>query len=649
MSRPSLPSLTVLSLLLAALHGAAAAQTAPMAPDIPASRFAATVPNADYIRQEVMIPMRDGTKLYTVIVIPKAVANATAKAPIMLTRTPYNAARRTGRMKSPHITSILGDGDDAFIDNGYIRVFQDVRGKYGSEGDYVMTRPVRGPLNDTKVDHSTDAWDTIDWLVKNVPQSNGKVGMVGSSYEGFTVLMALVEPHPALKAAVPMSPMVDGWRGDDWFHNGAFRNTNLAYIAGQNAARGEGESIVTGVYDDYEAWLRAGSTGDFAREYGVDQLNFTKKLFEHPAYDSYWQEQALDRILAKRPLTVPTMTVVGRWDQEDIYGAYATYAAVEPKDTQNKLNSLVVGPWRHSGVNYEGSSLGALKFSGDTAQQFRREVMLPFFNQYLKDGAPAFDTPPVWSYQTGANRWRRLEQWPLAPSSTPLYLKPGFGLGFEKGAGKSANNAADNAAFDEYVSDPSKPVPFVPRPVRMGDATVWKPWLVNDQRSFSDRPDVLTYVSAPLGAPLQLAGAPMVNLFASTSGTDSDWVVKLIDVYPDEVAAQPELGGYQLPISMDIFRGRYRQGLDKPLAIPANKAERYRFALPNVDHVFLPGHRIMVQIQSSWFPLYDRNPQTFVPNIFHARAGDYRKATQRIYHAPGLESAIELPVVAAGR
>ncbi|MFK3740496.1 CocE/NonD family hydrolase [Massilia sp. TN1-12] len=634
-----LPSLSVLSLLLAASYGTVQAQTAPMAPDIPSTPFSATVPNADYVKQEFMIPMRDGVKLYTVVVIPKAVMQG--KAPIMLTRTPYNAAGRAGRMKSPHITSILGDGDDAFIENGYIRVFQDVRGKYGSEGDYVMTRPVRGPLNNTQVDHSTDAYDTIDWLVKNVPQSNGKVGMVGSSYEGFTVLMALVEPHPALKAAVPMSPMVDGWRGDDWFHNGAFRNPNLAYVVGQNAARGKGEQIVTGVYDDYEAFLRAGSTADFAHAYGIDQLNFVKKLFEHPAYDSFWQEQALDRILAKRPLTVPTMSVVGRWDQEDIYGAYATYAAVEPQDKTNKLNSLVVGPWRHSGVNYEGSTLGALKFTGDTAQQFRRDVMLPFFNQYLKDGAPAFDTPPVWSYQTGVNRWRRLEQWPLAQATKPLYLKPGFGLGFEKMEGK-----VDKASsFDEYVSDPAKPVPFVPRPVRMGDGNVWKPWLVTDQRSYSDRTDVVTYVTGPLSAPLQLAGQPMVNLFASTSGTDSDWVVKLIDVYPDESAAQPELGGYQLPIAMDIFRGRYRQGLDKPVAATPNKAERYRFALPNVDHVFLPGHRIMVQIQSSWFPLYDRNPQTFVPNIFHAKPADYRKATQRIYHAPGLESVIELPVV----
>jgi putative CocE/NonD family hydrolase len=624
---------SALAILALALHAPAFAQTAAMAPDIASTKFEALVPGADYVKQVVMIPMRDGVKLYTVIVVPK---NA-ARAPMMLTRTPYNAAKRASRNHSPSMASMLPEGDDNFVANGYIRVFQDVRGKHGSEGDYVMTRPIRGPLNNTKVDHATDAYDTIDWLVKNVPQSNGKVGMVGSSYEGFTVLMALADPHPALKAAVPMSPMVDGWRGDDWFQNGAFRTNNLDYIGGQTAARGEGVQLSTGVYDDYDKVLRAGSTADLAKRFGVDQLNFTRKIFEHPAYDSYWQEQAVDRVLAGRPLKVPTMTVVGRWDQEDIYGAYATYAATEPRDKQNDMNHLVVGPWRHSGVNYNGSTLGALKFNGDTAAEFRRDVMQPFFDQYLKDGAPKADTPPVFSYLTGANKWQRLDRWPLAAATTPIYLKDGFRLGFDRAAG--------GEQFDEYVADPAKPVPFVPRPVRMADANVWKPWLVTDQRSFSDRTDVLTYVSEPLRAPLQISGQPMVNLFASTSGTDANWVVKLIDVYPDEVAAQPEMGGYQLGIAMSIFRGRYREGLDKAVPIAAGKVENYRFALPNADHVFLPGHRVMVQIQSSWFPLYDRNPQTFVPNIFYAKAGDYRKATQRVYHAPGMESTIELPVV----
>jgi putative CocE/NonD family hydrolase len=636
MLRPARLPLSVLSLLIMALHAPAHSQTAPMAADIPAAKFEAAMPGADYVKKVVMIPMRDGVKLYTVIVVPKGVTGA----PIMLTRTPYNAAKRAERNQSSSIASMLGEGDDQFIANGYIRVFQDIRGKWGSEGDYVMTRPISGPLNDTKIDHATDAFDTIDWLVKNVPESNGKVGMVGSSYEGFTVLMALAAPHPALKAAVPMSPMVDGWRGDDWFHNGAFRTPNFGYIAGQTAARTGGVALNTGAYDDYDAMLRAGSMADFAKAFGVDQLNYVKKLFEHPAYDSYWQNQALDRILGARPLKVPTMYVVGRWDQEDIYGAYATYAATEKMDKQNDKNYLVVGPWRHSGVNYDGSTLGALKFTGDTAQEFRRDVMLPFFNQYLRDGAPKADTPPVFSYQTGTNKWRRLAAWPQASTLQPMYLKDGFKLALDHTVAP-----AGAAAFDEYVADPAKPVPFVARPVRMHERSVWQPWLVADQRGYSDRTDVLTYVSAPLTAPVAIAGAPMVNLFASTTGTDADWVVKLIDVYPDEMASQPELGGYQLGIAMDIFRGRYREGLDKPLAIPANKVERYRFELPNADHVFLPGHRVMVQIQSSWFPLYDRNPQTFVPNIFFAKPGDYRKATQRVYHAPGMESTIELPIV----
>ena len=633
MSRMIIP-LSALSLLLAALHVSAVGQTAAMAPDIAATKFEATIPGADFVKKVVMIPMRDGVKLYTVIVVPKGAR----RAPIMLTRTPYNAANRAQRNTSPHMASILPEGDDNFVASGYIRVFQDVRGKHGSEGDYVMTRPLRGKLNTTKVDHATDAWDTIEYLVKHVPETNGRVGMVGSSYEGFTVLMALADPHPALKAAVPMSAMVDGWRGDDWFHNGAFRLPNLSYFAGQTGARGSGPALATGVYDDYDFALRAGSTSDYAKLFGVDQLTYTKKMFEHPAYDSYWQEQALDRILGARALKVPTMHVVGRWDQEDIYGPYAAYAATEKLDTANNMNHLVVGPWRHSGVNYNGSSLGPLRFNGDTAAQFRRDVMQPFFDQHLRDGAPQADTPPVWSYRTGADKWQRLDKWPLAQALQPIYLKEGFKLGFDK-------PAAAGAAFEEYVSDPAKPVPFVARPVRSHDGNVWKPWLVSDQRGYSDRPDVLTYVTEPLSEALQISGEPMVNLFAATSGSDADWVVKLIDVYPDEMASQPELGGYQLGIAMDIFRGRYRQGLDQPLAIPAGSVERYRFALPNADHVFLKGHRIMVQIQSSWFPLYDRNPQTFVPNIFFAKPGDYRKATQKIYHAPGMESAIELPVV----
>jgi len=622
--------LTLISLILAAQAGA---QTSPMAPDIVAG-FEAPQDQADYVKRVVMIPMRDGVRLHTVIVVPKGAS----KAPIILTRTPYNADGRAKRNVSPYMQSSMPQGDEVF-GRDFIRVFQDVRGKYGSEGDYVMTRPVRGPLNPSQTDHGTDAWDTIDWLVKNVPETNGKVGMIGSSYEGFTVLMALTDPHPALKVAVPMSAMVDGWRGDDWFHNGAFRVNTLDYIASQNSVKGRGEPLATGTYDDYDSVLRAGSVADLARKHGLDKLNFTKKLFEHPAYDSFWQEQALDRILAKRPLSVPTMHVVGQWDQEDIYGTYVTYAALEKLDKDNKLNYLAIGPWRHSGVNYDGSSLGDLRFTGDTALEFRRDVMVPFMKQYLVDGAPAADTPPVLSYQSGANKWQRLNQWPVSctsgrPSAAkPVYLEEGFKLSWSK--------PASSKGFDEYVADPAKPVPFVPRPVRMGDENVWKPWLVHDQRFVSDRTDVLSYVSEPLKEPLVLSGAPQVHLLASTSGSDADWVVKVIDVYPDEVPSQPALGGYQLPLSMDILRGRYRESFEKPSAIPSNKPLQYSFALPPVNHVVLPGHRVMIQVQSSWFPLYDRNPQTYVPNIFLASPGDYKKATQRVFHG----STVELPVV----
>ncbi len=633
---------TALAILSLPCLAAAQQLTPPLTPDIPA-KFEAPTSGYDYVLRDVMVPMRDGVKLHTVIVLPKDAKGA----PIILTRTPYNASKRAQRYTSPHMLATLPQGDEVFAGEGYIRVFQDVRGKYGSEGDYVMTRPLRGPLNDSAVDHSTDAWDTIDWLVKNVPESNGKVGMIGSSYEGFTVLMALVNPHPALKAAVPMSPMVDGWKGDDWFHNGAFRQTNFDYIYGQTTVKGKGDDIARGDYDDYAAFLAAGSAGDYAHLTGIDQLPFWKKISEHPAYDAYWQGQALDVALAAQPLKVPTLYVASIWDQEDMYGAIATYEATEPKDTANDRNFLVLGPWRHSGVNYEGRILGPLKFEGDTALQFRRDVMQPFLDERLKDGAPKADTPPVFAYETGTNAWRRLKAWPLsceqgcASKPKKLYLQPGFGLGFEE----PAKADKGDGAYDEYVSDPAKPVPYQPRPVRFSDGDAWKRWLLVDQRFADGRPDVLTYETAPLTAPLQIGGAPLVELYASTSGTDGDWVVKLIDVYPDEVPSQTEMGGYELNIGMDIFRGRYRDSLEHPSPIPAGKVQRYRFALPNANHVFLPGHRVMVQIQSSWFPLYDRNPQTYVPNIFFAKPEDYRKATQRVYHAGAQASAIELPVV----
>ncbi len=612
------------------------------------AQFTPTTSGFDYDRRDVMIPMRDGVKLHTVILVPKGAKNA----PILLTRTPYDATDLTTHAHSSHLGPSLHGYDNALeviLEGGYIRVVQDVRGKYGSEGDYVMNRPLHGPLNPTAVDHSTDTYDTIDWLVKNIPETNGKVGILGISYDGFTPLMALINPHPALKVSVPMNPMVDGWMGDDWFHYGAFRQQNMPYIYEQEATRKNDEHWWTSNHDDYDLYMQAGSAGELGRRHGLEQVGFWRKILDHPAYDAFWQQQAMDKILAAQPLKVPTMLVDSLWDQEDIYGAIAVYKALKPKDTGNDKVFLVMGPWHHGQEIDDGSSLGALKFGSDTGLYFRREILAPFLAQYLKDGAPKSDVAPVTAFETGTNSWRRLPAWPSGCASgcsvkpTPLYLNAGLKLTFTA-------PASSEAPFDEYVSDPAKPVPFRARPsqpVGYSNGLTWPQWLVDDQREASGRPDVVVFVSDALSAPVKISGQPVANLFASTSGTDSDWVVKLTDVYPDEVGAQPEMGGYQLMVAADIFRGRYRESFETPKAIAPDKPLLYRFALPTANHVFLPGHRIMVQIQSSWFPLYDRNPQTFVPNIFWAKPADYRKATQRVYHAPGQATFIELPLVTA--
>jgi putative CocE/NonD family hydrolase len=633
------------SLALALLMGTAqiaAAQTPVAAPALTASdipeKFTPPVP-ADYIKRVEMIPMRDGVKLYTVIVIPKGAHDA----PMILTRTPYNAAGRASRTKSPYMLSILPQGDEVFVKDGYIRVFQDIRGKYGSEGAYLMTRPPRGPLNPTATDETTDAYDTIDWLVKHTPESNGRVGMLGSSYEGFTVVMALLGPHPALKVAAPESPMVDGWMGDDFFHYGAFRNPNLDYTAAQESARGAGDGVERDALDDYETFRRAGSTGDYAKAHGLDQFGWWRKNAEHPAYDAFWSDQALDKLIVAHPGKVPTMWLQGLWDQEDMWGAIHSYEAMKAAGFGD-TNYLVMGPWRHSQVNYDGSSLGPLNWDGDTALQFRRDVLKPFFDQYLKTSAPKANTPRVFIYNTGENHWDRLQSWPMACATgcaaplKPLYFQAGFGLGFMA-------PSAPATAGDAYVSDPAKPVPYLSRPVRFSDHDRWTTWLVSDQRSVDGRPDVLTYETEPLTTPVRISGAPIADLFAATTGTDADWVVKLIDVYPDQVASKPEMGGYQLAVSLDIFRGRYRNSFSKPEPIPAGKVEEYRFALPTTNHIFQPGHRIMVQIQSTLFPLYDRNPQTYVDNIFFAKPSDYKAATQTVFRGLGDASSVLLPVV----
>jgi putative CocE/NonD family hydrolase len=443
--------------------------------------------------------------------------------------------------------------------------------------------------------------------------------------------------------------VVDGWIGDDWFHHGAFREQNMPYINKQEATRTSEEKWWTSHFDDYDVFMDAVSAGELGRQHGLEQTGFWRKLLQHPTYDSWWRDQAMDRVLAAQPLTVPTMLVHSLWDQEDIYGAPAVYKALKPKDTNNDRLFLVVGPWHHGQEISDGSSLGALKFASDTALYFRQQILRPFLDQYLKDGAPKAEVAPVTAFETGSNIWRRLPTWPAGCASgctirpTPLYLAAGSRLSLTE-------PKSNEAAFDEYISDPAKPVPFRARPIQpigYDNGMTWSQWLVDDQREASGRPDVLAFTSEILTAPMKISGQPVANLVASTSGTDSDWVVKLIDVYPDQVAGDASMGGYQLMISADIFRGRYRESLETAHPISPGQPLLYRIDLPTANHVFLPGHRIMVQIQSSWFPLYDRNPQTFVPNIFWAKSDDYRKAEQRVYHAPGQASFIELPLVAA--
>lgn len=596
----------------------------------------------DYVKREEMIPMRDGVKLKTFILVPKGATGA----PILMTRTPYNASSKVLRLNSPNLAAVVPQMNDTAVAAGYIIVYQDVRGKYGSEGDYVMNRPLIGPLNPTGNDYATDTYDTIEWLVKNVPESNGRVGTIGGSYDGYTTVMSTVRPHAALKAAVPFAPMVDGWIGDDWFHNGAFRQDGmLQYTYDQEATRESKLKWWSGVYDSYDEFLRAGNAGNLAASRGLEQLGFWRAVSTHTSYDAYWQHQAVDKLLASAPVTVPMMIVAGLFDQEDIYGGPALYKALAPKDPEGRFVHLVLGPWNHGQGRRDARSLGPMQYEGDTARWFRRNVMQPFLDRYLKDG-PEPGTPRVLVYETGANQWHRLDHWPRActagcPEPTrDLFLQGGGRLGFDRAP-------ADATPYDEYVSDPAKPVPYRLRPIvpTYAPESTWGEWLVDDQRHVASRTDVLVYTTEPLKEPLRVAGEPTARLFASTSGSDADWVVKLIDVWPDEVPESPKLGGYQQMLSADVLRGRFREDFSVAKPIAPDKVLPYRIRLPHVSHTFLPGHRIMVQIQSSWFPLYDRNPQTFVPNIMFAPPESYVKATHRIWRTRKYPTAIELPVV----
>ncbi len=627
----ALPMLLVAPMLFAA----------PPAPQ--ATGFQPVKVDYDYTRRRVEIPMRDGVKLHGVILIPKGVK----KAGIVLTMTPYNAEALTSHTQdgdpSGNLEVTLQGYDnpaDILVQDGYIRAVVDVRGKYGSGGTFVMTHtpPLHGSTAPGKVNDATDVYDTIDWLVKHVPQSNGKVGIIGISYDGYEALMGLVDPNPALKVAVPMNPQVDGWIGDDWFHYGAFRLANVSYVYEQTASRANTIKWSSNFRHNYDLYMHYGSSGALGKAYGMEQLPFWRKEIENPAYTPYWSDQAVDKILANQPLKVPTMLVAGLFDNIDIYGPMAVYRAIEPKDTHNDMVYLVMGPWTHGQQIGKATNIGDVYFGSDTGLYFRQKILRPFLARYLSNDPPAGadEVAPVNAFVVGTNQWEQLDAWPAGcrkgckVKPTPLYLEAGHGLGF------AAPKAGQGTGYDQYLSDPNKPVPS-------GAGLS-----AGNERENSGRPDVLVFETPVLTEPLKVSGRPLVHLVASTSGTDSDWVVKLVDVYPPQVAAEPKLGGYQLIVAGEIFRGRYRQDFTRAEPIEPNKPLPYKFYLPVVNHVFLPGHRVMIQVQSSWFPLYDRNPQKFVPNIFFAKPSDYVKATQRVYHSPAHASYLELPVVTGG-
>jgi len=633
----------VLAAFAALFSIAASAQQKNLPSDQLDPDFKAPAQQTDFEKRVVMMPMRDGVKLYTVIVIPKGAKDA----PILLDRTPYDAAKRAERSKSPRMIEALPLADEVFVKAGYIIVYQDVRGKYGSEGPYLMTPPpVNSGYNPSGADDTTDGYDCIDWLVKNVAESNGRVGMIGSSYEGFTVVMALLHPHPALKVAAPESPMVDGWMGDDWFHYGAYRTPNIDYMLSQTTKRAGGVPVPHPNYDEYTGMLKAGSAAGFAHELGADTLPFWKVTIDHPAYDGYWQSQALDKLIVKEPLSVPTMWEQGLWDQEDMWGANHSYRALKSIGTPDAMNHIVMGPWFHSQVNRPGRNLGPLIWGTDTTAWWREKILLPFFNQYLKPGSPKADTPNALIYDTGLDKWDTYSTFPQScekgcpTKSMPLYLEAGGKLSLKE-------PTVSDGKYTEYVSDPANPVPYLPRPVTH---TGWRTWLVTDQRFVDGRPDVVTYVSDPLEQTTKVSGEPMVHLIASTSGTDSDWVVKIIDVQPESVVEPTQqMSGYELPIATDIFRGRYRTSFEKPAPIEPNAVLEYTWSLHTQDYTFKKGHRIMVQVQSSWFPLIDRNPQTFVPNIFEARDSDFKAQTHRVYRSRSAPSYVQVAIVGTGQ
>jgi uncharacterized protein len=577
-----------------------------------------------FTRTDAMIPMRDGTQLFTAVMRPTA---APGLLPLLLIRTPYGAdsiAKALGR------AGYLRD----LVSEGYIFVFQDIRGRYQSQGQFVMTRPP----GSSKTDESTDTWDEIDWLIKNVPGNNGRVGIFGVSYGGWLSDQSLVNPHPALKAASPQATAGDMWMGDDFFHQGAWRQTyGTEYAWMMEASKDQSVLPAPGRFDTYDWYLSFPTLGKLAESIGAMNWPTWRAFVEHPAYDSFWRERAVPRYLTHT--SVATLTVGGTWDQEDLYGPQATYRAREAADTM-KLNYLVLGPWSHGQWSGSaGESLGNIHFGSNTGEYYRREIEAPWFAYWLKDKG-RLDVAEARVFDAGARQWRSFEAWPpKATVAAKLYFAAGSALSFDK--------PKDTRGDDAFVSDPAHPVPYRPRPVEWtyADGSRWGQWMTEDQRFVEGRPDVLMWQTAPLDRPLTIAGNVRAELFGSTTGSDLDWVVKLIDVYPDSAERPVQMRGYQLMIAGDIMRGRYWRGFERATPVPKNTVEEFDVDLHQVAYTFQKGHRVMAQVQSTWFPLYDRNPQTFTANIFKADATDYRTQTHRVWRTAAHASNVEVMVL----
>jgi hypothetical protein len=585
----------------------------------------------DYQRSEVMIPMRDGVKLHAVILKPADIA---APLPLLIERTPYGA----NRMDRAEISFARPD----LARSGYIFVGEDIRGRYKSESEFVMSRPLSDHKDPKAVDESTDTYDTVAWLLANVAGNNGRAGFIGTSYDGFLAMMAGIDPHPAVKAISPQAPMIDVWMGDDFFHNGAFRQTySYDYVLEMESSK-ESTSVDYGKdkdgkpRDGFDYFLERGSFAEDVKKSGAKTLPTWKLFLEHPAYDSAWSARGVEHSL--NTVVVPTLSVGGTYDQEDMWGPQEEYATLEPHDADHR-NFLVLGPWRHGSWASSARHLGNLDYTEPIGKEYRAQIEARFFAHYLKD-EPGFDLEDTASFQTGSNTWKLYAHFPPAESQpTSLHLE---------GGGLLSWSDSTVEAKTTYLSDPANPIPYRHRPIQptYGEGSQWYNWMTEDQRFVSDRKDLAVWKLPVLKKDLIITGEVAADIYASTTGSDTDLVVKLIDEYPSD-APDPKMRGYQLMTNAEIFRGRYLDSFEKPTPIRSGSIHEYKFSLHGVDHVFKAGHTVLVEVQSTWFPLYDRNPQTFVPNIMTAKPADYQPATITVYSSPEHDSTLQLPLMNA--